>query len=68
MPATRKRRKWMTEDELRALVEELARGGNMPACRFLFETWLKPEREEVTPDASDPLAEVDELAARRRAS
>jgi hypothetical protein len=55
----------MSEDELRALVEELARGGNMPACRFLWETWLKPAAEEVTTDASDPLTEVDELARKR---
>lgn len=62
------RRKWMSENELRTLVEELARGGNMPACRFLWETWLRPAAGEVTPSASDPLAEVDELARRRVAS
>jgi hypothetical protein len=61
-----RRRKWMTEDELRNLVEDLARGGNMPACRFLWETWLRPSGE-VTPDVSNPLAEVDELARKRAA-
>jgi hypothetical protein len=56
----------VTEEELRDLVEGLARGGNMPACRFLWETWLRPEAEGVKPDAdTDPLAEVDELAKRR---
>jgi hypothetical protein len=55
----------LDEPELRRIVAKLARGGNMPACRFYFETWVKPAGEEVKPDASDPLAEVDELARRR---
>lgn len=39
----------------------------MPACRFYFETWIRPAAEVVKQDASDPLAEVDELARKRAA-
>ena len=62
---TRERR--LTEAELRRIVARLARGGNMPACRFYFETWIRPAAEVVKQDASDPLAEVDELARKRAA-
>ena len=56
------------EGELRLIVASLARSGNMPACRFYFETWIRPTAvEEVNPGGIDPLAEVDELARRRRA-
>lgn len=55
------------EDELRLIVASLARSGNMPACRFYFETWIRPSVVEVKPGGVDPLREVDDLARRRRA-
>jgi phage terminase large subunit-like protein len=30
------------EEELRGIVARLVRGGNMPAARFYFETWIRP--------------------------
>ena len=56
------------EDELRLIVAGLARGGNMPACRMYFETWIKPAAGEgVKLDDGDALAEVDDLARKRAA-
>lgn len=55
----------ITEDEMRRLVAKLARRGNMPACRFYFETWIRPAVEGVKLDGVDALAEVDDLARRR---
>ena len=55
------------EEELRTIVARLARGGNMPACRFYYERWIAV-REEARPNVvDDPLAEADELARRRSA-
>ncbi len=56
----------ITEDEMRGLVAKLAREGNMPACRFYYETWIRPTNgNEGVDDGDDALAEVDELARRR---
>ncbi len=57
----------LDEEELRSIVARLARGGNMPAARFYFATWIRPAsvREVKPEDGDDPLREVDELARRR---
>jgi hypothetical protein len=55
----------LDEEEMRRIVAALARGGNMPACRFYWETWIRPTLREGVGDGLDPLAEVDELARRR---
>lgn len=55
----------ISESELRETVAKLVRRGNMPACRFYFETWIRPSREGVKVDGDDSLAEVDELARKR---
>jgi hypothetical protein len=58
---------------LLALLGEKARGGNGRAIELLLRERLpaKPPEESATPPvvdpAGDPFAEVDELAAKRRA-
>jgi hypothetical protein len=59
----------LTEAELKRIVARLARGGNMPACRFYFETWIRPaggESRPVDSEAASILARMDEVAAKRR--
>ena len=46
----------LDELELKRIVAKLARGGNMPACRFYFETWIRLASEGVA-DGSDALLE-----------
>ena len=59
------------EEELRSIVARLARGGNMPACRFYCERWIAPAGGEAPSgdptEAASILAAMDELAARRAA-
>lgn len=58
----------LTEDEHRRLVSQMVRKGSVAAAK-LYWTMLEADRagEEVTPDADNPLAELDELARVRRA-
>jgi hypothetical protein len=55
----------ISEAELRLTVARLVRRGNMPACRFYYETWLKPLKGVEDGSGDDALAEVDELARKR---
>lgn len=58
----------LTEEELRRLVSQMVRQGSVAAAK-LYWTMLAADRgEEVIPDVDHPLAELDELRARRHAS
>lgn len=79
-PVKRARRRRMTESELIAVIEDAAKGGSWNAAAWLVERrwperWSKtkgpiaPEATPPEPDesgASNPFAEVVDLAAKRR--
>lgn len=59
----------MDADELARAVSQMVRGGSVAAAKLRWEMLLRnhgENREGVTDDGDDPLAEVDELAKRRR--
>lgn len=55
----------MTEAELRLVVSEFARAGNVQAMKLYWEFILADRKRR--PTTADPLAELDELAQRRAA-
>lgn len=55
----------LTEDELRRLVSQMVRQGSVAAAKLYWTMLLTDRGEEVTLDVDHPLAELDELRARR---
>jgi hypothetical protein len=57
----------MDESELIEVVSTRARAGSVQAAKLRWEMLRAPDEGEGAADEVDPLAEVDELARRRRA-
>jgi hypothetical protein len=60
----------MDESELARIVSAMARGGSVQAAKLRWEMLRAPQGSASEPDEderlADPLAELDELAQRRR--
>ena len=65
--AAKSRPEPMDEDELAVVVSEMTRKGSVQAAKLRWEMLLRASGEDEEAGEADPLAEVDELARRRRA-